>query len=116
MAYLVTGATGFIGRFLVPELLRQTGDIHVLVRPGSEGKLARRAQAWGAPDRIKPVAGDLSKPALGIGDAWIDEHRGAVEHMFHLAAIYDMTASDEQMHAAVAPDALKAAAASSGVL
>ena len=96
MAYLVTGATGFIGRFLVPELLRHTGDIHVLVRSGSEGKLARRAQAWGAPDRIKPVAGDLSKPGLGIGDAWIDEHRGAIEHMFHLAAIYDMTASDEQ--------------------
>ena len=96
MAYLVTGATGFIGRFLVPELLRHTGDVHVLVRPGSEGKLARIALAWGAPDRIKPVTGDLSKPGLGIGDAWIDEHRGAVEHMFHLAAIYDMTASDEQ--------------------
>ncbi|MFH5229940.1 SDR family oxidoreductase [Antrihabitans spumae] len=96
MAYLVTGATGFIGRFLVPELLKRDGDVHVLVRAGSEGKLANRAKAWGAGDRIKPVAGDLGKTALGIDPAWIDAHRGDIDHMFHLAAIYDMTASDEQ--------------------
>ena len=96
MTYLVTGATGFIGRFLVPELLAHDGDVHVLVRPGSEGKLARQAEKWGAGDRIKPVGGDLGKPALGIDPAWIDEHRGNITHMFHLAAIYDLTASDEQ--------------------
>ena len=95
MAYFVTGATGFIGRFLVPELLRREGDVHVLVRAGSEGKLAKRAATWGAGDRVKPVAGDLSKPALGIDPQWIDEHRGGIDHMFHLAAIYDITASDE---------------------
>ncbi len=96
MAYLVTGATGFIGRFLVPELLRRDGDVHVLVRPGSEGKLARRAELWGAADRVKPVSGDLAAPMLGIDPAWISEHRGTVDRMFHLAAIYEMTASDEQ--------------------
>ncbi|MEA2171904.1 MAG: hypothetical protein QOF76_5204, partial [Solirubrobacteraceae bacterium] len=55
MAYLVTGGTGFIGRFLVERLLAQhEGDIHVLVREGSEGKLER----FGRSDRIKPVPGD----------------------------------------------------------
>ena len=34
MTYFVTGATGFIGRHLVAELLRnRDGDVHVLVRP-----------------------------------------------------------------------------------
>ena len=43
MSYFVTGATGFIGRYLVEELLRKReGDIHVLVREGSAGQ-ARRA-------------------------------------------------------------------------
>ena len=40
MAYFVTGATGFIGRHLVEELLRnRSGDVHVLVREGSRERL-----------------------------------------------------------------------------
>ena len=36
MAYFVTGATGFIGRHLVQELLdNREGEIFVLVRKGS---------------------------------------------------------------------------------
>ncbi len=26
---------------------------------------------------------------------WVTEHRGSIDHFFHLAAIYDMTADDE---------------------
>jgi hypothetical protein len=33
--YVVTGATGFIGRHLVAELLKREGTIYVLVREGS---------------------------------------------------------------------------------
>jgi len=39
MRYFVTGATGFIGRHLVEELLERDGDIHVLVREGSQAGL-----------------------------------------------------------------------------
>jgi thioester reductase-like protein len=93
VAYLVTGATGFIGRFLVKRLLEdRTGDIHILVREGSEQK----AKRLGRSKRLKPVRGDLSEPALGIDPKWIEEHRGSIEHMFHLAAIYDMTADEER--------------------
>jgi thioester reductase-like protein len=35
MTYFVTGATGFIGRFLVDRLVRRKGTIYVLVRKGS---------------------------------------------------------------------------------
>ena len=48
MAYFVTGATGFIGRHLVERLLEREGDIHVLVRAGSQGRLDRLVERWGA--------------------------------------------------------------------
>ncbi len=93
MAYLVTGATGFIGRFLVQRLLSdRRGDIHILVREGSEAK----AKRLGRSKRLKPVRGDLAEPGLGIDKRWIAEHKGSIEHMFHLAAIYDMTADEER--------------------
>jgi uncharacterized protein YbjT (DUF2867 family) len=41
----LTGATGYIGRHLVPELLARGHTVRALVRPGSEGKLARGAIA-----------------------------------------------------------------------
>ena len=40
MAYFVTGATGFIGRFLVANLLKRGEPVYVLVRKGSVKKLA----------------------------------------------------------------------------
>jgi len=97
MTYFVTGATGFIGRHLVGELLtKREGDIFVLVREGSQGKLDRLlAERWGRSERIKPVTGDLLSDRLAVDDAWVAEHTGKIDHFFHLAAIYDMTASDE---------------------
>jgi hypothetical protein len=32
MSYFVTGATGFIGRFLIDKLIQRDGPIYVLVR------------------------------------------------------------------------------------
>jgi thioester reductase-like protein len=95
MSYFVTGATGFIGRFLVERLLEREGDVHVLVREGSRGKLDRLIERWDAGDRVRPVIGDLAEPRLGVSDAWVAEHAGGIEHFFHLAAIYDMTAAEE---------------------
>ena len=95
MAYFVTGATGFIGRHLVERLLDREGDIYVLVREGSTSKLETLTEHWGQSQRIKPVIGDLSRPRLGVSDEQLEELRGNVEHFFHLAAIYDMTADEE---------------------
>ena len=96
MSYFVTGATGFIGRNLVERLLERGGDIHVLVREGSRERLDALIERWGAQGRVHPVVGDLAAPMLGIDEAWIDEHRGKIDHVFHLAAIYDMTAPEER--------------------
>jgi thioester reductase-like protein len=101
MAYFVTGATGFIGRHLVEQLLKRDGDIFVLVREGSKEKLDGHMTKWAhvdanARERIKPVTGDLSEERLGVSAEDVDRLKGNVDHFFHLAAIYDMTADDER--------------------
>ena len=95
MTYFVTGATGFIGRFLVEKLLERNGQIFVLVREGSLGKLEELRLRWGQPDRVVPVIGDLASPLLGLTQDQQDELSGSIDHFFHLAAVYDMTAPDE---------------------
>lgn len=94
MSYFVTGATGFIGRHLVEELLdHREGDVFVLVREGSRARLETLLRQWDD-SRVVPVTGDLTAPALGVDPAWVAEHAGRIDHVFHLAAVYDMTADD----------------------
>jgi NAD(P)-dependent dehydrogenase (short-subunit alcohol dehydrogenase family) len=96
LTYFVTGATGFIGRHLVQELLaNREGEVFALVRESSQERLAQLAAGWEGGERVTPVVGDLTQQRLGVQESWIDEHRGKIDHFFHLAAVYDMTAADE---------------------
>ncbi|HEY0774626.1 MAG TPA: SDR family oxidoreductase, partial [Nocardioidaceae bacterium] len=97
MTYFVTGATGFIGRHLVQELIaNRDGEIFLLVRPSSRSRLETMIRRWGADDRVTVVPGDLGSPLLGVDDGWVEQHRDRIDHFFHVAALYDMTADDEQ--------------------
>src|SRR3569832_163249 len=101
MAYFVTGATGFIGRFLLAELLdHREGPIYCLTRASSLDKLDALKARLGDDDRIVPVIGELGKPRLGVDDAEVDKLNGQIEHFFHLAAIYDLTADADTQHRA----------------
>ncbi|HEV2075464.1 MAG TPA: SDR family oxidoreductase, partial [Thermoleophilaceae bacterium] len=90
MNYFVTGATGFIGRHLVELLLRREGTVYALVREGSRGKIDDLRRRLGAGERLRAVAGDLSEPGLGVDG--FDER---IDHLFHLAAVYDIEADEE---------------------
>ena len=93
LGYFVTGATGFIRRHLVERLLEREGTIYVLVRGGSKGELEELRSHWGVDSgRVVAIVGDLSQPLLGISDSDLGRLHGEVDHLFHLAAIYDMTA------------------------
>lgn len=97
MNYLVTGATGFIGRFVIEELLKRSEScVYAVVRPGSEAKLARiRERLQASEDQLICLRGDLTKPQLGIAGSNMEMLTGQIDHVFHLAAIYDLTAAAE---------------------
>jgi len=101
MGYFVTGGTGFIGRNLIDQLLKRRGTVHVLVRRGSKKKFnALVAERW-ADDakRVVAVSGDLTKSALGVSKADREKLSGKIKHVFHLAAVYDLSASAESQEA-----------------
>lgn len=97
MQYFVTGATGFIGKRLVKALLARRGStVHFLLRPGSEGKVPELLEYWGAAKgRAVPVMGDLTGKKLGVAADQVKALKGQVDHLFHLAAVYDLDADEE---------------------
>ena len=94
--YFVTGGTGFIGRHLIQRLLaRPASKLFVLVREQSLPRFTERLTQWKAgSERMVPVIGDLTSPHLGLTAHRLAELRGQIGHFFHVAGLYDMTASD----------------------
>jgi NAD(P)-dependent dehydrogenase (short-subunit alcohol dehydrogenase family) len=97
MNYLVTGASGFIGKRLVSRLLERPGSrVYFLMRHCEPERIEALRAYWGADEtRAIPVAGDLTKPRLGISAKDRAKLKGHIDHVFHLAAIYDLQADPE---------------------
>ncbi|HEY0637291.1 MAG TPA: SDR family oxidoreductase, partial [Pseudonocardiaceae bacterium] len=94
--YLVTGGTGFLGRHLITRLLERdpAAEVLVLVRERSTGRLAELSERGPGGTRVRPLVGDLTAPALGLGEAGRAALAGRVDHLVHLAAVYDLTAPE----------------------
>jgi amino acid adenylation domain-containing protein/thioester reductase-like protein len=96
-ALLLTGATGFLGTFLLAELLQQTdAKIYCLVRAADERQALTRLQRqlgyyelqdgidW---SRVIAVCGDLAEPRLGLSALRYEEIAGQVEVIYHNGAL-----------------------------
>ncbi|RJQ68800.1 SDR family oxidoreductase [Pseudonocardiaceae bacterium YIM PH 21723] len=100
--YFVTGATGFIGSRLVRSLLTRPDcdTVYVLVREASRARLRSALEGVPAQDRVTEVIGDLTEPNLGISAARTKQLSGRIDHFIHSGASYDMTAGEQETHAA----------------
>lgn len=97
MNYFVTGITGFIGQQFLQELSKRDGKIYALVRESSVKKIEKlRFENGLSEDQLVAVTGDLSAPLCGVDVDALDN----VDHFFHVGAVYDLTANQEQQAAA----------------
>jgi thioester reductase-like protein len=110
---LLTGATGFLGPFLLLSLLQQTdAKIHALVRARStieaHGRLRRLFErsisdpsALSAFDqRVVAVPGDLEKPKLGLDHSEWSRLAEEVDTIYHNGAMVNYVYTYERMRAA----------------
>ncbi|OQY57302.1 MAG: hypothetical protein B6247_00650, partial [Candidatus Parabeggiatoa sp. nov. 2] len=95
-AIFLTGATGFLGTYLLSELLAQTtADIYCLTRSSDVDNAQKRLQSqlesyslWQETyrHRLLPVIGDLSKPLLGLSEPQFSELSEKLEVIYHNGA------------------------------
>lgn len=92
MKYLVTGATGMIGRCLVQRLLEHSdAQVFVLTKRGEDEQLADCLDFWSGGKRITPVYGDMSASMLGIDMDRMGGQLADVDHVIHLAWLSGQT-------------------------
>ena len=106
----LTGATGFLGAYLLRELIDKTkANIYCLVRAADSDAADRRLinnlqrySLWDKKigDRIIPVVGDLSKPRLGIDADAFENLAGAIDTIYHSAAMLNYVYPYSAMKAA----------------
>ncbi|MGW2954956.1 thioester reductase domain-containing protein, partial [Streptomyces eurythermus] len=93
---LLTGATGFLGAFLLRDLMRDTGaTVHCLLRGADEHEALERLRTnmewyhlWDEvdPARLRIVVGDLARPGLGLEPAEFDRLARVADVVYHAGA------------------------------
>ena len=94
---LLTGATGYLGAFLLDELLHRTdATVYCLVRAKSAdeamAKLRNNLATYqlDPPDvdrRVVPVLGDLARPRLGLADETFTQLAESIDTIYHNGAL-----------------------------
>ncbi len=100
-AVLLTGASGFLGAFLLRDLLAATrARVHCLVRAASlteaAARIRRNLESYGLWDdawkaRVVPVTGDLAAPSWGLPEGVFHALAHTVEAVYHCGAWVNFT-------------------------
>jgi fatty acid CoA ligase FadD9 len=108
---LLTGANGFLGRFLVLELLERTSKVYAIVRAhddaaaherlarsyDSDPALAQRFAELSAAGRLVVLAGDLMKPRFGLAAEVHARLEEEVDLVVHNGALVNHALGYEQL-------------------
>lgn len=96
----LTGATGFLGAFLLQDLLQETtATIYCLVRAANleeaQQKLRKNLQLYLLPDltldkRVVIVLGDLGQPRFGLSEQQFSELATSVDLIYHNGAFVNL--------------------------
>ena len=100
---LLTGASGFLGAYLLDDLLRRTNaEIVCLVRASDESTGKRRVlnnlkryalTPPGISERIRVIAGDFSKPAFGLSRESFERLSAEIDVIYHNGADFNLVLS-----------------------
>ena len=106
---LLTGATGFVGAFLLRELLLRTeARVVCLVRAGSAEEGLRRVRTnlegyglWepGLAARVELLLGDLAAPRLGLRPAAFEALAERVDTVYHAGALVNFARGYQTLRA-----------------
>lgn len=91
MKLFITGATGFLGKYLLEELHSKYETIYVLTRKTHIPELEKF-------ENIVLVNGDITSPEIIHDSALRTEIRHNTDHILHAAAFYDLTASHAECY------------------
>ncbi|MEV8319582.1 amino acid adenylation domain-containing protein [Streptomyces sp. NPDC059900] len=104
---VLTGATGFLGAYLLGDLLTRTdADIHCLVRASDDTAAHRRViealrrydlwrPAWSS--RIRAVAADLAAPRCGLSEERFAHLARTADAVYHCGADVNLAHSYDQL-------------------
>jgi thioester reductase-like protein len=103
----LTGATGFLGAFVISQLLQKTqANIYCLVRAANaqeaEQKIYKNLQRYFLWNRdclfrLIPVVGDLSQPLLGLSEGIFQQLGKTIDSIYHSGALVNVTDSYSQL-------------------
>lgn len=94
----LTGATGFVGAFVLHELLKRGITAHCLVRANNVDEAWQRIKStlehynlWvsNTAALINPIVGDIAQPLLGLTKDVFDDLTDRVDTIYHSGALVD---------------------------
>jgi thioester reductase-like protein len=94
-AVLLTGATGFVGKEILGRFLDRGRPVFALVRAHDDEAAAGRLEPHA---RLRPVAGDIERPGLGLDERTAAALAGEVTTVVHCAASvsFDLSLEDSR--------------------